>query len=208
MDKAGEAQQTERKRTMARTGNMTQFLAQGKQEERDHDWDTVSPQTQTYTHTYINTHKHTYIHKHSLALARGLERTVLFLKHPGGCGGSNRVPTEISLPLSYSFFVHVFLTLCLPLCFFSPFGSSQSLNTQKTRTHSHQQSVWHWQLLPDRLTVVSPPRHQPCRGGLDWPVSFSLPSSTVGPSLSSGAWQAIECLTWPFHNKFLQEVMN
>ena len=81
------------------------------------------------THTFIK------IKKHSLGFARALERAILtflilFLKYPGGHGEGRA--TKITLSLSHSFFVSVFLTLWLPLCLSSPFSSSQ-----KHSIHTH-----------------------------------------------------------------------
>lgn len=44
---------TQRKRTTARTGNMTQFSS-WEQEEGEQDRDTVLPHTRTYIHTHIH----------------------------------------------------------------------------------------------------------------------------------------------------------
>lgn len=139
--------------------------------------------TQVYIHTFI----HTFINssgKNSLVnLARDFERalfTVLFLKHPGGCGGVKAKSHKKSLSL--------FLLLLLRLRLSNPVAPVLSLlslwfftNSKHTQTHSHTQSrqysVKHLQLLPDRLTGVSPPRHPPCKGRPDWPVYCTLSSS-------------------------------
>lgn len=169
------------RRTTARTGNMTQ---EGWLQQR-------------YS---VTTHIHSDMHcfngflrkkKNSLArLGRGLERsilTLLFLKHAGRWVESGKLN---SLALVLLLLLGPGLPhLVDPTRLSSVFGASV--------THSRQHRIWRWQLLPDRLAGVSPPRHPPGEGRRTGPTcSLRSPPFLPPPcpSFSSGPWDTLKYL--------------
>lgn len=134
-------------------------------------------------------HAHTFTHalhsyspvgeKNSLAgLARGLGRTLLFLKHPGVRGG---VKQRSHKNLSHSLSFTPSSSLSSSPCGSHSVSPLPLVPLKHTQTHTHILTSAQRELLPDRLTGVSPPRHPPCRGRPDRPVPRTLPSSHLRP---------------------------
>lgn len=146
---------------------MTHFSGGEEQEEGEHD-----------RHTIIRSEIH-WETTHLLILPEILSVfESFFLNILEVMVGPAEIPQKsLTRLLSYSFFVSVFLTVWLPLCLSSAFGSSQ------THSRSHTLTSAQWQPLPDRLTGVSPPRHPP-KQGRTGPTCFlhspSLPFLFIG----------------------------